>query len=68
MKNENGYNLLNNLKEHIPFNLYYGGEYFDKFEYDDELKRYQSDSGYLTIEAVYKILNDNRETRKIEWI
>lgn len=68
MKNENGYNLLNNLKEHISFNLYYEGEYFDKFEYDDELKRYQSNSGYLTIEAVYQIINDNQETRKIEWI
>lgn len=68
MKNENGYNQLNNLKEHIPFNLYHKEEYFDKFEYDDELKRYQSDSGYLTIEAVYKILNDNQEIRKIEWI
>ena len=35
MKNENGYNQLNNLKEHKPFNLYYKGEYFDKFEYDE---------------------------------
>ena len=68
MKNENGYNQLNNLKEHIPFNLYYKEEYFDNFKYDDELKKYQSNSGYLTIEAVYKILNDNHETRKIEWI
>ena len=68
MKNENGYNQLNNLKEHKPFNLYYKSEYFDKFKYDNELKRYQSDIGYLTIEAVYKILNDNQETRKIEWI
>lgn len=68
MKNENGYNQLNNLKEHKPFNLYHEGEFFDKFEYDDELKRYQSDSGYLTIEAVYKIFNNKKETRKIEWI
>lgn len=68
MKNENGYNQLNNLKEHKPFNLYHKGEYFDNFKYYDELKRYQSDSGYLTIEAVYKIFNNDQETRKIEWI
>lgn len=68
MKNENGYNQLNNLKQHKPFNLYYKGEYFSNYKYDDELKRYQSDYGYLTLEAVYQILNDNQETRKIEWI
>lgn len=68
MKNECGYNLSNNLKIHKPFNLYYKGEYFANYKYDDELKRYQSDYGYLTIEAVYQILNDKQETRKIEWI
>ena len=68
MKNENGYNLLNKLKEHKPFNLYYKEEFFDNFKYDEETKRYQSDSGYLTIEAVYKIFNNKEETRKIEWI
>lgn len=68
MKNENGYNQLNNLKQHKPFILYYEGKFFDKFEYNDELQRYQSVSGYLTIEAVYRILNNNQEIRNIEWI
>ena len=68
MKNESGYNQLNNLKEHKPFNLYYKGEFFDKFEYDDELKRYQSNYGYLSIEKVYQLDKGLEKDRKIEWI
>ena len=68
MKNESGYNQLNNLKEHKPFNLYYKGEYFATFEYDDELKRYQSAYGYLSIEKVYQLDKGLEKDRKIEWI
>ena len=50
------------------FNLYYKGEYFATFKYDDELKRYQSDSGYLSIEKVYQLDKGLEKDRKIEWI
>ena len=58
--------FANNLA--VSFQGYPLFEYFANYKYDDELKRYQSDCGYLTLEAVYQILNDNKETRKIEWI
>lgn len=57
---------LNSLKK--SFNLYHNGEFFAKFEYDKELKRYQSDCGYLTVEKVYELANDMEEERKIKWI
>ena len=68
MKNESGCSLSNNLKEHKPFNLYHKGEYFAKFEYDEELKRYQSDYGYLSIEKVYQLDKDLERDRKIQWV
>ena len=58
--------ILKNGKN--KFNLYYKGEYFDKFEYDKELQRYQSDSGYLSIEKVYQLDKGLEKDRKIEWI
>lgn len=60
-----GENLKNGKNK---FNLYYKSEFFDKFEYDDELKRYQSDSGYLSIEKVYQLNKELEKSRKIEWI
>lgn len=61
-KNEN----LKNLKN--SFNLYRKEELFARFEYDSELKRYQSDYGYLTPKKVYEIANNMEKDRKIEWI
>lgn len=58
--------ILKNGKN--SFNLYYKGEYFATFEYDKELKRYQSDSGYLSIEKVYQLDKGLEKDRKIEWI
>lgn len=58
--------ILKNGKNN--FNLYYKNEYFDKFEYDKELKRYQSDYGYLSIEKVYQLDKGLEKDRKIEWI
>ena len=68
MKNESGYSLSNNLKEHKPFNLYHKGEYFAKFEYDAEQKRYQSSYGYLSIEKVYQLGKDLERDKKIQWV
>lgn len=69
MKNYNGLNQSNNnLQEHRPFGLFYKRELFAKFEYDEELKRYQSDYGYLTVEKVYELANDMEQDRKIKWI
>lgn len=50
------------------FNLYYKGEYFTTFEYDAELKRYQSEYGYLSIEKVYQLDKDLEKDRKIQWM
>lgn len=50
------------------FNLYYKGVYFATFEYNKELKKYQSLYGYLTIERVYQIDKGFDKDRKIEWI
>jgi hypothetical protein len=50
------------------FNLYYKSEYFDRFEYDEEKKRFQSYSGYLSIEKVYQLDKRLEKDRKIEWI
>lgn len=61
-RNEN----LKNLKK--KFNLYDNEELFATFEYDNELKRYQSDYGYLTIEKVYELANGKEKDKKIIWI
>lgn len=69
MKNENGLNQLNNnLRNHKSFRLFYKNELFAKFDYNNELKRYQSDIGYLTMEKVYEIANNMEQDRKIVWI
>lgn len=60
-----GENLKNGKNK---FNLYYKSEYFATFEYDKELQRYQSDSGYLSIEKVYQLNKELEKSRKIEWI
>lgn len=69
MKNENGQNQLNkNLKEHRPFDVYEkDGSYFEEYKYDEELKRYQSEYGYLTIEGVIQIAKDKEDIREIVW-
>lgn len=69
MKKENGLNQLNNeLQNHRSFNLFYKNEFFARYDYDYELKRYQSWCGYLTTEAVFQIIKDTTETRKIIWL
>ena len=66
MKNESGSNLLNeNLKQHKPFKLFYKGEYWADFDYDEEKKVYQSNYGYLTVEGIYKIIKDEDDERNI---
>ena len=68
MKNENGQSLLNeNLKLHKPFSLYDNDGLFAEYVYDNELKKYQSDWGYLTIEGVIQIVKDNDDERYIIW-
>lgn len=68
MKNEDGLNQLSKVQKHMPFNLFYENEFFARFDYDEELKRYQSKYCYLTIEAVCLIMKDITEKRKIIWI
>jgi len=68
MKNDDGQNLLSkNLQQHKPFSIYDNDGLFARYEYDDELKRYQSKCGYLTIEGVLKIAKDETDERKIIW-
>lgn len=68
MKKEHGLNLLNNnLQEHKSFSLYDNNGLFARFEYNDILKRYQSDYGYLTIDSVIKITKDEKDERFIIW-
>ena len=65
-KNLNGLNLLNeHLKQHKPFKLFDKDEYFADFNYDENLKRYQSEYGYLTIQSVYEIAIDENDDRNI---
>lgn len=67
-KNLNGLNQLNeNLKNHVSFSLYDNDGLFAKYDYDNELKRYQSDWGYLTSQDVYKIMKDETDERYILW-
>lgn len=68
MKNESGQSLLNeNLKQHKSFGLYDKDGLFAEFEYDENLKRYQSDYGYLTIQDLIKIEKDNDDERYFIW-
>lgn len=65
----NGVNQLNNnLKLHKPFEMYDNEGVFAKFYYDEELKRYQSDFGYLTMQGVIEITKDEEDERYIVWI
>ena len=67
-KNLSGLNQLNdNLEKHISFSLYDYDGLFAKYIYDDELKRYQSEYGYLPTQDVYKIMKDNNDERYILW-
>lgn len=69
MKNENGLNLLSeHLEQHKPFKLFDKDEYFADFNYDENLKRYQSEFGYLTIQDVYEIVIDKDDNRNIMWV
>ena len=62
-KNEN----LKNLKNR--FNLHDEEGIFATFEYDEELKRYQSDYGWLSLEKVFELSKGkDRAGRWIEWI
>ena len=68
MKKELGQNLLNkNLQEHKTFSIYDSKGLFAKYVYDNELKRYQSDYGYLTIDGVIEIYKDEIDERYIVW-
>lgn len=68
MKKENGLSQLsNNLKEHKNFKLYNNDGLFAEFKYDEQLKRYQSEWGYLTIEGVFEIIRDLEDERYVIW-
>lgn len=68
MKTEENLKILReNLEQHKPFNLFYKGELFDSFYYSEESKRYQSNSGYLSISKVYEIAKGLELNRKINW-
>ena len=65
----NTLNLLNNnLKEHKSFELWDSKSMFAKFDYDEELKRYQCNCGYLTLPGVVQISKDETDERYIVWI
>ena len=67
-KNLSGLNQLSeNLEKHISFGLYDNDGLFAEFIYDNELKRYQSDWGYLTTQDVYTIMKDETDKRYILW-
>lgn len=69
MKNEQNLKILKeNLEQYKSFRLYYKNEFFDIFTYDKENKRYQSNSGYLTIQKMYEILRGLELDRKIVWV
>lgn len=67
-KNLSGLNQLNNnLERHTSFGLYDNDGLFAKFIYDYDLKRYQSDYGYLTSQDVYQIMKDDDDERYVIW-
>lgn len=69
MKNEQNLKILKeNLEQHKNLKLYYKNEFFDSFTYDKENKKYQSNSGYLTIQKVYEISKGLELDRKIVWV
>lgn len=59
--------IKRNLDQHKPFGLYYENEFFDSFKYDERNRRYQSNSGYLSISKVYEIAKGIELERKIIW-
>lgn len=64
----NGLNQLNKkLQEHKTFSVYDNDGLFAKYIYDEELKRYQSDYGYLTVQDAYKISRDEEDERYLVW-
>lgn len=68
MKNESGLNLLSDrLKKRVSFSLYDNDGLFAKYVYDENLNRYQSDYGYLTLQGVYEISKDETDDRYIVW-
>ena len=68
MMKSNGLNQLNkNLQEHKTFSIYDNDGLFAEYVYDNELKRYQSDYGYLTIQAVYEISRNETDNRYVVW-
>lgn len=67
-KNLSGLNQLSkNLEKHKSFSLYDNDGLFAKYIYDYELKRYQSEWGYLTAQDIYKIMKDETDERYIIW-
>lgn len=64
--NENTKNLKERLKG-SKFRLYYKEKFFAVFEYDEELERYQSKIGFLTIQKVFEINKGLERDRKIIW-
>lgn len=70
MKNENGLNQLNNnIAEHKSFNLCDNDGIFAKFDYDEKLKRYQSDYGWLSMEKAFELSRGKDRVRRwVEWI
>ena len=61
---------MKSLKERLKgsnFKLFYKGDLFDTFEYDEELERYQSSIGFLTIKKVFEINKGLEKDLKIVW-
>ena len=61
---------MKSLKERLKgssFKLFYKSELFDTFEYDEELDRYQSSIGFLTIKKVFEINKGLEKDLKIVW-
>lgn len=61
---------MKSLKERLKgsnFKLFYKGDLFDIFEYDEELERYQSSIGFITIKKIFEINKGLEKDLKIVW-
>lgn len=65
----NTLSLLNkNLKEHKSFEIWDSKSLFARFNYNEEMKRYQSSYGFLTMQGVLYIAKDEEDERYIVWL
>ena len=64
MREEKKNNLLKQLKEHKPVNVYLNNEFYDKFYYQNGI--YQGKLGYLTLDNLLNVLNGKLDFIRIE--